>query len=161
MMRAAAGGPARSIPRAPRPGRPLFRLGLCALSLLAFGASGEVFRRLLPWPDEAGLATKLDDYLTRAEQYDVLFLGSSRVARGIVPAVVDEVLAGSGHALRSYNLGVDAIALAGRPDDVRDQLKAWHGLADHVLLYPPSIGVSPGRAEEHLAAIVDTFATSP
>ncbi len=55
---------------------------------------------------------------------------------------------------------VDAIAIAGRPDEVRDQLKAWDGLAEHVLFYSPSIGVSPERAHENLAAINDTFASA-
>jgi probable F420-dependent oxidoreductase len=53
---------------------------------------------------------------------------------------------------------VDAIAIAGRPEDVRDQLKQWDGLADHVLLYSPSIGLSPERGTENLDAIVETFA---
>jgi probable F420-dependent oxidoreductase len=52
---------------------------------------------------------------------------------------------------------LDAIAITGRPDDVRDQIKQWEGLSDHLLLYTPSIGVSPGRAQENLDAIVDTF----
>ncbi len=52
---------------------------------------------------------------------------------------------------------VDAIAIAGRPNDVRDQLKQWEGLADHVLFYPPSVGVAPGRAEANLNAIIETF----
>ena len=53
---------------------------------------------------------------------------------------------------------VDAIAIAGRPEDVRDQLKQWDGLADHVLLYSPSIGLSPERGAENLEAIVESFA---
>jgi len=52
---------------------------------------------------------------------------------------------------------VDAIAIAGRPDDVRDRLHQWAGLADHVLLYPPSVGVAAGRVRENLGAIIDTF----
>lgn len=52
---------------------------------------------------------------------------------------------------------VDAIAVAGRPDDVRDQIKQWDGLAEHVLFYPPSVGVAPGRANENLSAIIETF----
>ncbi|HJO23914.1 MAG: LLM class flavin-dependent oxidoreductase [Myxococcota bacterium] len=52
---------------------------------------------------------------------------------------------------------VDAIAITGRPDEARDQLRQWDGLADHVLLYSPSIGLSPRRTQENLAAIVDTF----
>ncbi len=53
---------------------------------------------------------------------------------------------------------VDQIAIAGTPDEVRDQLKAWEGLADHVLLYTPSIGIKGERVQQNLDAIVDTFA---
>ena len=52
---------------------------------------------------------------------------------------------------------VDEIAIAGTPDEVRDQLRQWEGLADHVLLYSPGIGVKSGRVQENLDAIVDTF----
>jgi alkanesulfonate monooxygenase SsuD/methylene tetrahydromethanopterin reductase-like flavin-dependent oxidoreductase (luciferase family) len=52
---------------------------------------------------------------------------------------------------------VDAIAIAGRPDDVRDQLKQWDGIADHVLFYPPTVGVAPARAVENMTAIIETF----
>jgi alkanesulfonate monooxygenase SsuD/methylene tetrahydromethanopterin reductase-like flavin-dependent oxidoreductase (luciferase family) len=54
---------------------------------------------------------------------------------------------------------VDAIAIAGRPDEVRDQLKQWETLADHVLLYSPSVGMKPGRVAENVDAIIDTFRT--
>jgi probable F420-dependent oxidoreductase len=52
---------------------------------------------------------------------------------------------------------VDAIAIAGRPEEVRDRLRQWRGLTDHPLLYPPSAGVKPERVRENLAAIADTF----
>ena len=54
---------------------------------------------------------------------------------------------------------IDEIAIAGTPDEVRDQLKAWDGLAEHVILYTPSIGMKGGRIQENLDAIVDTFAS--
>lgn len=53
---------------------------------------------------------------------------------------------------------IDEIAIAGTPDEVRDQLKAWEGLAGHVILYSPSVGLRGGRVQENLDAIVDTFA---
>lgn len=52
---------------------------------------------------------------------------------------------------------LDAIAVTGRPDEARDRLKAWEGLSDHVLLYPPTVGAKPGRARENAAAIIETF----
>lgn len=52
---------------------------------------------------------------------------------------------------------VDAIALTGRPQDVRDQLEQWDGLADHLLLYAPSAGTAPQRVRENVQAMIDTF----
>ena len=52
---------------------------------------------------------------------------------------------------------VDEIAIAGTPDEVRDQLKLWDGLAEQVILYSPSIGLKGERVQENLDAIVDTF----
>jgi len=52
---------------------------------------------------------------------------------------------------------VDAIAITGRPAEVRDQLKQWEDLSDHVLLYSPSVGMKPGRVAENVDAIIDTF----
>ncbi|MDA1075112.1 MAG: LLM class flavin-dependent oxidoreductase, partial [Proteobacteria bacterium] len=52
---------------------------------------------------------------------------------------------------------IDQIAIAGTPDEVRDQIKQWDALADHVILYSPSIGIKGARVQENLEAIVDTF----
>ena len=56
---------------------------------------------------------------------------------------------------------VDAIAIAGRPDEVRDKLEHWKGLTDHVLLYSPSVGMRGGRMQENVDAIIDTFSQAP
>ena len=52
---------------------------------------------------------------------------------------------------------VDAIAITGRPEEARDQLRQWDGLTDHILFYPPTVGVRPERVAENVAAIIDTF----
>ncbi|MEQ9003317.1 MAG: LLM class flavin-dependent oxidoreductase, partial [Pseudomonadales bacterium] len=53
---------------------------------------------------------------------------------------------------------LDEIAIAGTPDEVRERLSAWDGLADHVLLYSPSVGMKGERVAENVDAIIDTFA---
>ena len=55
---------------------------------------------------------------------------------------------------------LDAIAITGRPDEVRDRLRQWEGLTEHALLYPATVGASPERVREQLAAIADTFASA-
>ncbi len=52
---------------------------------------------------------------------------------------------------------LDQIAIAGTPDDCRKQFERYEGLLDHVLLYPPSVGVRPERVKENYAAIMDVF----
>lgn len=54
---------------------------------------------------------------------------------------------------------VDAIALTGTPDEVKDKIRQWESIADHVLLYSPSIGMSADRQMENQQLIVDTFST--
>ena len=54
---------------------------------------------------------------------------------------------------------IDELAIAGTADEVRDQLEQWDELAEHVLLYSPSIGIPGERVQENLDAIVDTFAS--
>lgn len=55
---------------------------------------------------------------------------------------------------------VDAIALAGTPDEVRDRVSQWDGLSEHLLFYSPSVGMTPERVQENLTAIAETFGTS-
>jgi probable F420-dependent oxidoreductase len=52
---------------------------------------------------------------------------------------------------------VDAIALTGTPDEVRDKIGQWQDIADHVLFYSPSIGMSPERQMENQQMIIDAF----
>jgi probable F420-dependent oxidoreductase len=55
---------------------------------------------------------------------------------------------------------LDAIAIAGRPDEARQRLAAWDGVAGTAILSPPFYGVEPGFGRELWQAIVDTFGGS-
>jgi probable F420-dependent oxidoreductase len=54
----------------------------------------------------------------------------------------------------------DAIAVAGPPDEVRDRVKAWDGIADRLMVSGPWWGPSPGRMMENYQALVETFGSS-
>ena len=54
---------------------------------------------------------------------------------------------------------LDAIAVTGTADEVRDRIEQWRDLSDHLLLYSPSVGMSVERVEENLGAIAETFGT--
>jgi probable F420-dependent oxidoreductase len=52
----------------------------------------------------------------------------------------------------------DALAATGAPDEVWEKLARWEGVADRVILGGPRYGVSPERARDHQAALIESFA---
>jgi alkanesulfonate monooxygenase SsuD/methylene tetrahydromethanopterin reductase-like flavin-dependent oxidoreductase (luciferase family) len=56
---------------------------------------------------------------------------------------------------------VDAVAIAGTPDEARTQLAEFGADFDTVILYPPTFGLEKGQIEENHRAIVETFAPDP
>jgi probable F420-dependent oxidoreductase len=50
---------------------------------------------------------------------------------------------------------LDAIAVAGRPDEAADKLRAWDGVAERVVLGVPWYGMDPGRQRESLEAALE------
>lgn len=82
----------------------VLRVGLPAAATFLAGAT--VLSAIAPWPSEYGLASKLDYYTAHQGEYDGVFLGSSRVFRGVVPQVIDEELAQRGVTAKTFNLGV-------------------------------------------------------
>jgi len=53
---------------------------------------------------------------------------------------------------------VEQIAIAGTPNECREQLKKWEGLIDLPILYTPTAGVRAERVMENHRLIVETFA---
>jgi alkanesulfonate monooxygenase SsuD/methylene tetrahydromethanopterin reductase-like flavin-dependent oxidoreductase (luciferase family) len=54
---------------------------------------------------------------------------------------------------------VDELAVAGTPEDVRAGLRRFDGVADEVVLSPPSFRVSADRIAENLMLLASTAAT--
>jgi probable F420-dependent oxidoreductase len=50
---------------------------------------------------------------------------------------------------------IDELACAGTPSQVRDKLRRYDGLVDEVALSPPSFQISPERAQEILAGLIE------
>jgi len=70
--------------------------------------------------------------------------------RGDVPGMIDAVTEDM----------LDALVLAGTPDDVRRQLAPWEGLCDLLILYcPPSLTMEPAETRAVHEAIIATFGT--
>ena len=53
---------------------------------------------------------------------------------------------------------IDALVLAGTPDDVRKQLDKFDGLFETVMFLTPFFAVAPAESKANHDAIIDTFA---
>jgi hypothetical protein len=101
------------------------RAALLALAALGFAATCALVRMLVPWPEEYGLRAKYEHIRAHKDEYDALFIGSSRTFRGIDPRIVDAELASQGIPFRSYNLGVGGMG-AFEMDFLLDAVLALH-----------------------------------
>jgi probable F420-dependent oxidoreductase len=52
---------------------------------------------------------------------------------------------------------VARMAVAGTPEEARDQITGFHGLYDRLLCYVPSYGLSGAEITERIDAVIDTF----
>ncbi|BBY05855.1 LLM class flavin-dependent oxidoreductase [Mycobacterium noviomagense] len=49
---------------------------------------------------------------------------------------------------------IDTMGVAGTASQVRDGLRRYEGVLDHVMLYPPSIAIAPERVQENLDSLI-------
>lgn len=64
---------------------------------------------MLPEPQVPFVSQKREWLAEHGDEYDVLFIGSSRTYRQLVPEIFDAEMAAAGHPVRSFNAGVDAM----------------------------------------------------
>lgn len=64
---------------------------------------------ILPPPKVPIVTTKLDWLTEHGDEYDVLFIGSSRTFRQLLPEIFDAEMAAAGQTVRSFNAGVDGM----------------------------------------------------
>lgn len=83
--------------------------GLVALAGLGGGLTAAAIRPLVPWPEEYGLAAKFRWWEEHAHEYDLVFLGSSRVFRAFDPREFEAELALQGLELEAFNFGVGGV----------------------------------------------------
>lgn len=73
-----------------------------------FGTSA-VFHRLLPFPNVPTVKAKIDWLAAHGDEYDTLFVGTSRTFAHIVPELFDRLMAEAGMPTHSFNLGVNGM----------------------------------------------------
>lgn len=83
--------------------KPLLHALVAIVSLLAVSS---LIRSLDRWGYYEFSASKMQHLEEVGERYDTLFLGSSRVYRGIKPSVFDAVVAANGGESRSFNVAI-------------------------------------------------------
>ena len=95
------------------------RIPKCIFACLGFafflaGAS------LVSSQEVAGIARKLQWCEAHKDNFDIVFVGSSRVFHGISPRIFDQVASASGQRWRSFNLGMDKMGMAQSMTVTRD-----------------------------------------
>ncbi len=86
--------------------RSVFCAGCFLLGWLGIASLGGP---LLPPPHLPVLSEKRAHFVAHADEYDAVFIGSSRVYRGFVPKVFDAVLRERGVPMRSFNFAMEAV----------------------------------------------------
>ncbi|MFZ1220848.1 MAG: hypothetical protein WAO00_16255 [Chthoniobacterales bacterium] len=76
-----------------------------AVCLAAFVFTCLVLHAFLPLPKIGNLSAKLRFFAAHKDEFDTIFLGSSRIHCGVAPSVFDQVLAENGIPSRSFNFG--------------------------------------------------------
>ena len=83
----------------------------CAIALGAFIAGCLVLHRIAPWPRMDEISEKLAYFARHRDEFDTLFIGSSRIYHGIAPQLFDATLKTHGFASTSLNLGIDGMSM--------------------------------------------------
>jgi hypothetical protein len=77
------------------------------IGALAFAATAGFIHCLLPLPEVGAASVKLRFLQKHRDDYDAIFIGSSRVFPGISPEAFDRVTGAAGFSHRSFNFGAD------------------------------------------------------
>ena len=82
-----------------------------AIFLAALGGLASAIHGARPFPEVLGIYQKYLHFSRHRADYDVLFIGSSRIYHAFIPQQFDlEVAAGSGLKVRSFNFGYDGMS---------------------------------------------------
>ncbi len=84
--------------------------------------------------------------------------GSGRAAKEQVQHATASILGLPGPIDQPDASDALAMAIAGTPDECREQLARYEGIIDLPLLYSPSFGLPPERVVDNLDTIIRTFA---
>jgi len=136
---------------ADRAGRDVADIAVASLVFAAVHEDAEVARR--------EVAAQIAFYAS-AKTYGPLL---EAIGFGAVGAAIRDAFAHGDHAAMVAAVPdamVDALAVAGTPADVRDQLRRYEGVLDHAILYTPSFGLPPERVRANALGLIAACATT-
>jgi hypothetical protein len=84
----------------------LWNVAACAA---AFVCTCLVLRAFLPAPNIGDVSAKVRFFATHKDEFDTIFVGSSRIHNGVAPSIFDQVLAENGITSRSFNFGASGM----------------------------------------------------
>ena len=84
---------------------------LVSVLIFAFSLAGTaaLLPRVLPPAPVPQISEKLAHFAAHKDEYDTVFIGSSRTFRQILPAIFDPLMAAGGQPSHSFNFGIDAM----------------------------------------------------
>lgn len=86
------------------------RAAACALAfVLGLGAMCGAIHEALPFPEVPTVRTKVEYFAGHHDEYDTLFVGTSRIYYQIIPALFDQLTASAGRPTRSFNAGIASL----------------------------------------------------
>lgn len=72
----------------------------------AFVSACALLGQWLPFPEVGIVKGKIEHLARHGDEYDLIFLGSSRVHEQIIPAIFDQVATSNGTPVKSFNAGI-------------------------------------------------------
>ena len=77
----------------------------CTIFLISFAIGIVIFSQIIPSPEIPRVTSRLENFVKKKDEYNAVFIGSSRIYRHIVPSEFDKLMAGKGKNIKSYNFG--------------------------------------------------------
>jgi hypothetical protein len=79
------------------------------IAVLALVVTCAVLNRLLPFPEIEVVSRNLRFFLQHRDEFDTIFIGSSRIRHQISPAIFDRTMSAAGLPTRTFNFGINAM----------------------------------------------------
>src|SRR6266404_2822951 len=88
---------------------PSRKMLIAGITVLAFVLTCAGLNAILPLPEIDVLSPNLRFFLQHRDDFDTLFIGSSRIRHQISPAIFDRTMGAAGFPTRTFNFGVNAM----------------------------------------------------